>query len=126
MSDFQQQAIHLAAQQQNPEWLAPLRQQAAEQWLQTLWPTRKTEHWKYTPLLPLQKGDFVAWAANDRENVQVPDSEFMTLDATRLVFVNGVFDLERSSNLPGELVRFSTASAQQQDVIKTHLGKVVD
>src|SRR5690606_14816152 len=124
MSDFQQQAIHLAAQQQNPEWLAPLRQQAAEQWLQTLWPTRKTEHWKYTPLLSLQKGDFLSWPVTDCENVRVPESEFMTLDATRLVFVNGAFDMARSTNLPAELVRFSAASAEQQGVIKTHLGKV--
>lgn len=126
MTDFQQQAIHLAAQQQSPEWLSPLRQQAAEQWLKTLWPTRKTEHWKYTPLLSLQKGDFVSWAATERESTQVSESEFMTLDATRLVFINGIFDVERSNNLPAELVRFSAADAEQRNVIKAHLGKVVD
>lgn len=125
MTDFQQQAIRLAAQQQSPAWLAPLRQQAAEQWLQTLWPTRKTEHWKYTPLLSLQKSGFVSWAATG-ESAKSLESEFMTLDATRLVFVNGVFDAERSSDLPVEVVRFSAANAAQQNVINTHLGKVVD
>ena len=62
MTDFQQDAVRLAAQQQSPDWLASLRQQAAEDWLQASWPTRKTEHWKYTPLLPLQKDGFKHWA----------------------------------------------------------------
>ncbi|HSX86133.1 MAG TPA: Fe-S cluster assembly protein SufD, partial [Cellvibrio sp.] len=62
MTDFQQDAVRLAAQQQSPDWLAGLRQQAAEDWLHSSWPTRKTEHWKYTPLLALQKDGFTRWA----------------------------------------------------------------
>lgn len=126
MTDFQQQAIRLAAQQQSPAWLAPLRQQAAAQWLQTLWPTRKTEHWKYTPLLPLQKSGFASWASNDNKAAELLASELMDLDATRLVFVNGIFDPERSTDLPMEVVRFSAANAEQQCVINAHLGKIVD
>lgn len=130
MSDFQQQAIRLAAQQHSPAWLAPLRQQAAETWLQTAWPTRKTEHWKYTPLLPLQKAELSHWAdASDTQTQDVEkliSNELMTLDATRLVFVNGVFDPSLSSELPPEVARFSSANAEQQALINTHLGKVVE
>lgn len=127
MSDFQQQAIRLAAQQQAPAWLAPLRQQAAESWLNCAWPTRKTEHWKYTPLSSLQKGAFSSWSDGDKTHVgSVNDESFIAIDATRLVFVNGVFDAERSSDLPVEVVRFSAANAAQQALIATHLGKVVE
>lgn len=124
MTDFQQEAVRLAAQQQSPDWLAGLRQQAAEQWLNASWPTRKTEHWKYTPLLPLQKDGFKQWAqaAGDWQSAV----EFIDLDATRLVFVNGVFDAASSSSLPPNIVRFIDADAAAQAIIEQHLGKVVD
>ena len=55
MSDFQQQALQLATTQQSPMWLNGLRAQAAFDWQKVIWPTRKTEHWKYTSLASLQK-----------------------------------------------------------------------
>ena len=57
MSEFQQQALRLAVQQQSLPWLETLRAQAADSWLGTAWPTRKTEHWKYTSLQSLQKNN---------------------------------------------------------------------
>lgn len=124
MTDFQQDAVRLAAQQQSPDWLAGLRQQATEQWLQTSWPTRKTEHWKYISLLPLQKEGFKQWAqptADWQDAVELID-----LDATRLVFVNGVFDAASSSPLPQNVVRFGDADEVARKVIQQHLGKVVE
>jgi Fe-S cluster assembly protein SufD len=123
MSDFQQQALQLAAQQQSPEWLADLRAQAANDWQAVNWPTRKTEHWKYTPLQSLQKNLPVQWAsASANWQSQV---DYIPVDAIRLVFVNGVFDEASSSELTENVVRFSQANAQQQAVIQEHLGKVV-
>ena len=124
MTDFQQDAVRLAAQQQSPDWLAGLRQQAAEDWLHASWPTRKTEHWKYTPLLALQKDGFKRWAqpAGDWHKAV----EFIELDATRLVFVNGVFDAASSSTLPDGEVHFRDATDAARAVIQQHLGKVVD
>ena len=125
MSDFQQQALQLAGQQDTPEWLADVRTTGARQWLKTPWPTRKTEHWKYTPLAPLQRSGFQEWAGRtaDWQN----QIEFLELDATRLVFVNGHFDAEASSaELPPEIVRFGNANAEQQAVIAEHLGQIVD
>ncbi|WP_024459854.1 Fe-S cluster assembly protein SufD [Marinimicrobium sp. LS-A18] len=124
MSDFQQQALQLAGQQDSPDWLSELRTSGARQWLKTPWPNRKTEQWKYTPLAPLQKTEFAQWAES---TAQWQDQiEWLELDATRLVFVNGVFDPEASDALPAEVVRFGDANAEQQAVIGQHLGKIVD
>jgi len=135
MTDFQQQALKLAAQQQSPVWLAALRTQAANDWQNIIWPTRKTEHWKYTSLASLQKSTLdvinspvhLAVSNTDWKS----DVEFITVDAIRLVFVNGVFDPVSSSAFseelgPAEVVRFSQANAAQQNIIEQHLGKVVE
>jgi Fe-S cluster assembly protein SufD len=124
MSDFQQQALQLAAQQQSPVWLGALRSQAANDWQNVTWPTRKTEHWKNTSLASLQKNIPQAWAAQAASlNVE---AEFIAVDAIRLVFVNGVFDAASSSDLNSEVVRFSQANDAQQQLIAQHLGKVVE
>lgn len=127
MTDFQHQAIRLTALQQPLTWLENLRTQAADEWLARPWPTRKTEHWKYTPLQGLQKTILHAWG-----DVVTPvldktlRSDFIPLDAFRLVFVNGVFDAANSSKLPASIVQFSAANVEQQGVIKQYLGTVVE
>ncbi len=123
MSDFQQLALQLATQQQSPVWLNGLRAQAAVDWQKVIWPTRKTEHWKYTSLASLQKNVPAQWAvANDSWQ---QDVEFVAVDAHRLVFVNGIFDAASSSELPAEVVLFSQANIAQQAVIEQYLGKIV-
>lgn len=123
MSDFQQQALQLANQQQSPAWLADLRAQAANDWQVASWPTRKTEHWKNTSLASLQKNIPLQWASASADWQSQVD--YIPVDAIRLVFVNGVFDAASSSELSENVVRFSQANAQQQAVIQQHLGKVV-
>lgn len=121
---FQKRAAVLAAQQSSPDWLAALRQEGVEQWSSTPWPDRKTERWKYTPLMPLQTADVARWAetaADWQDGV-----EWLDIDATRLVFVDGVFVPEHSSELPPEVVRFGSADSAAREVIKKHLGKTVD
>ena len=123
MNDFQQQALQLAEQQPSLAWLNGLRTQAAIDWQKIIWPTRKTEHWKYTSLASLQKTVPAQWAvANQTWQNGI---EFIALDAHRLVFVNGIFDAASSSELPAEVVLFSEANAAQQAVIAQHLGKVI-
>jgi Fe-S cluster assembly protein SufD len=130
MTDFQQQALNLAVQQQSLTWLGALRTQAANDWQNVIWPTRKTEHWKYTSLASLQKSTLdlinspvhLAVSNADWKN----DVDFIAVDAIRLVFVNGVFDPISSSELPAEIVRFSQANAAQQNIIERHLGKVIE
>lgn len=130
MTDFQQQALKLAAQQQSPVWLEALRTQAANDWQNVIWPTRKTEHWKYTSLASLQKSTLDAINSPVHLTVSSTDwkteVEFIAVDAIRLVFVNGVFDPASSSELPAEVVRFSQATVVQQKIIEQNLGKVVE
>ena len=125
MTDFQQQALQLAAQQSSPDWLAELRASGADRWSSALWPTRKTEAWKYTPLLPLQHDNPSRWATVDNCAWQEAIDP-IAVDATRLVFINGHFRPEHSSELPAGVVRFSTADSAQQQLIAKHLGQVMD
>ena len=126
MADFQQQALTLATQQKSPAWLAALRSQAANDWQNIQWPTRKTEHWKYTSLASLQKNTLglvnasSTKSANDWKN----SVELIDVNAIRLVFVNGIFDAESSSALPENIQRFSHANTQQQKIIAAH-GEVM-
>ena len=90
MADFQQQALTLTSQQKSPAWLAALRSQAANDWQNVQWPTRKTEHWKYTSLASLQKTS-LSLVNNSAANTDwKSEVEFIDVDAIRLVFVNGV------------------------------------
>ena len=125
MTDFQQQALQLAARQSSPDWMAALRASGAERWASTQWPTRKTEAWKYTPLLPLQNDNPARWAVVDNCAWQEAIDP-IAVDATRLVFINGHFRAEHSSELPAGVVRFSAADSSQQQLIAEHLGKVMD
>lgn len=122
MSEFQELAIAFAAEQQSPAWLADFRRDAAQEWLSRAWPTRKTEAWQYTSLLPLQKAGVSGWSVAK----QPADIDFVEVDATRLVFVDGIFSTELSDELPAEIVRFKDANSAQQDLINRYLGKIVD
>lgn len=125
MTDFQENALILAAQQSHPDWLAALRKQGAADWSAATWPARKTELWQNTSLAPLQSTGLNRWAAEDDCDWQA-SSEAMQLDATRIVFINGQFAAEHSSPLPQGVVRFADANAEQQVLIQSHLGQVVD
>ncbi|MES2674391.1 MAG: Fe-S cluster assembly protein SufD [Pseudomonadota bacterium] len=130
MSDFHQQALQLAAQQQSPVWLQGLRAQAAIDWQKVIWPTRKTEHWKYTSLASLQKSHPVllknsASQSESLSNSWQQDVDLIGVDAIRLVFVDGVFNAASSTELSADVVLFSQANPTQQAVIQQHLGTVI-
>lgn len=132
MTDFQQQALHLASQQHSPAWLASLRFEGAEQWLQAPWPNRRTELWKYTPLQALQRHSYGRWGSAETGNRSIAGEQSLPLldvDAERVVFVNGVFSAELSSELTGAnggAVRFSDADANQRAIVEKHLGRIVN
>lgn len=122
--DFQQLALQLAGKQTSATWLDALRFQGSEQWLSASWPGRRTELWKYTPLQALQRGGFSRWARAQAHTLA--DNAALSLDAVRLVFVNGEFDADSSSGVSDAVVRFSEANADQLAVIEKHLGEIVD
>ncbi|WP_039914168.1 Fe-S cluster assembly protein SufD [Cellvibrio mixtus] len=127
MTDFQHQAIRLTSMQRPETWLESLRTKAADDWLAQPWPTRKTEHWKYTPLQNLQKTILHAWG---REEVPLLDTllenNLAPLNAYRLIFIDGVFDPFNSSKLPAEVVQFSKANEDQQAVVLKYLGTIIE
>ncbi len=124
MTDFQQQAVLLASQQQPTGWLRDFRTTAANDWLAQAWPTRKTEHWKYTPLQGLQKTLLTGFGKLDELNDSITN-QFIPLDAIRLVFINGRFS-EKHSTQAECVVRFSQADGAQQSLIEKYLGKIVE
>ncbi len=124
MTDFQQQALQLASAQHGPDWLQGLRNEGAKQWQKVTWPTRKNELWKYTSLQSLQKQTFTQWAQQDSDwQDQV---KLVNLDATRLVFVNGVFDAAASTELPDGVTLFSQADNIAHSVIADKLGSILN
>ncbi len=123
MSDFRQQALAVAARQQPPAWLHSVRERGADHWQQLPWPSRRTERWKYTPLVALDKQSFTSPTAAVASGWE---DKLIDIDAHRLVFINGQYSAEYSSEAPVEVVRFAEASDEQADIIQRHLGRLAD
>ncbi|MEE4191655.1 MAG: Fe-S cluster assembly protein SufD [Halieaceae bacterium] len=120
MSDFIQ---GLLVESEAPAWLAERRDAAAARWRESSKPTRKTEAWKYTSLLPLER-DFSAPTAADMATPALPD-----FGGEQLLFVDGQLQGDLSSlALPDgvSLVRFADANEAQAQQIAARLGSVVD
>ena len=103
--DFKHRALSLAGAQNSAPWLDALRFTGTEQWLEAQWPSRRTELWKYTPLAALQRREFSGWGSE--QAYELADHSLLTLDAIRLVFVNGEFNAEASTGSSKHVVRFS-------------------
>jgi len=125
---FEVRSIEAARQQaplaQELSWLQPVREAGLEQLARTGFPQRKTEAWKYTSIYPLTQGDFLrpAPAQDTGSDISIPG-----LDSYRLVFHNGVLDSQRSQldGLPFELIPFRQANTEQRELIRQHLGSLV-
>lgn len=98
MSEWLESAI--ARAQKIDDWLAPKRAHALELLVQTKWPTRKTEAWRYTPLRSVERTQAqVMPVQSGLAPVAISD-----LSAIELVFVNGKFDEAQSTKeLPNGL-----------------------
>lgn len=121
-----------AVRPQSPAWLSGLNEAGAAIVRNAIWPTRKTEQWKYTSLRALEQTDYFGARG------QLPDTltslaDFYTidnLDAHTLVFVNGVYS-SALSKVQGveegvDLVSFADANAQQSAQISDWLSSVVE
>ncbi|ALO45923.1 Fe-S cluster assembly protein SufD [Pseudohongiella spirulinae] len=124
-SEFQQQALKLAGQQHAPDYLQALRHSGAAEFACAPWPGRKSEHWKYTPLMSLQA---FAEAGLPKALDTVPTSA--DLQAMRseqyinVIFVDGVFNADASDALPAGVSLFSQAGDEAQQILQQHLGKI--
>ena len=117
---------------QNPDWLRGLNEAGAAVVRNAVWPTRKTEQWKYTSLRALEQTDYFA-ARGQVPNDLVGLAERCTidnLDAHTLVFVNGIYCPALSSaqelGRDVDLVLFADADAQQGSQISEWLSSVVE
>ncbi len=127
-------AARLAQQASALPWLADQRSAALAKWRDTPWPTRKTEAWKYTSLDALAQGNYLRFSDAVVEAAISPSLYTITgLAANRLVFVNGQFAKQLSSDIDtpsagqndtedSAITLFSDATADQRALIEQHLG----
>lgn len=119
-------AACLYADQPAPDWIAARRAAARTAWSTTSWPTRKTEAWKYTTLEALDTTDYLRRA--DALPVQADvAASIPSLDADRLVFVNGVYQPTLSSvtvQTGVRVVNFRAVDAPVREAIDAALGQV--
>lgn len=93
-----------------------LRAQAAQRFGQLGWPTPRLEEWKYTNLSALANEKFVR--ATEVENVDLTHLTLALRADAELVFVNGVFAPELSTN--------TGAFAMVADVREQHYARYAD
>lgn len=128
MSDF----IEVAARRDAPDvpvWAKDIRAGGLARWKTHAFPTRKTEHWKYTSLRALERTDYArspsAPATDGLESLVEIDG----LDACRLVFVNGTY-IESLSSVTQQdglsVIRFSEADDDEANRLANSVSSLVD
>ncbi|MBA3553565.1 MAG: Fe-S cluster assembly protein SufD [Gemmatimonadales bacterium] len=113
---------------EGPEWLEPIRRQAAERFAATGFPTSRHEEWRFTPLGPIAG---TAWrpapASGEVTRDRLAPFTFGHPEWSTLVFVNGWFNEGLSSvgPLPDGVRVSSLAEALRADgaILEAHLGR---
>lgn len=107
---------------QGAEWLNAIREASAQRFSEQGLPTRKTEHWRYTPTTLIEQGEFVAADAHH----EVASELLADIPAPRAVLVNGCYDHELS-DLAGMDAAFicdtATAIAEHVEQINAYLAQ---
>ena len=114
----------IATAQTHQDWLAPHRQAALAELEKVRWPLRKVEDWRFTPLIPVEKRSV---SLAKPENTEFSAPKIGELSAIELVFSgNELLTDVCALSLPEglEIVRFSSATAEQQQVIESLLSDV--
>jgi Fe-S cluster assembly protein SufD len=92
-------------------------------------PPNKAEEYKFTPITRLLEKNFNFTAVNPSSKISsINDFKITDLDATVLVFVNGVFIKEASSIESKDItiLTLKDALAQKNESLLKHLGKYAD
>jgi Fe-S cluster assembly protein SufD len=127
MTSFMQQPI-ADASRQVPHWLQSVQARGLTNWDRLTLPTRRNEHWKYTPLTAL-RDDYRLAEATSTSPDALPEALREGFGGPRLVFVDGAYQPSLSDlrDLPGiSLCRFEDASAEQAARIAEHLDSSFD
>ena len=102
------------------EWLAEIREQAAQRFVQLGWPTTKLEEWKFTNVAPISR---VGWRFADRSSgLDIRGASLRDQAAAELVFVNGWL-VERGANIPGISV---SPISEAGDELEEHYAQYAD
>ena len=119
--------------EEQPVWLAHLRETAFDRFEQLGFPTPRQEDWKYTNLAPLTRAftEPCATKASALTAEQFAPLAYEEAAASRLVFVNGHYraDLSSVAALPAGVVVQTWAEALQgphADVVKERLARGAD
>jgi len=109
--------------------LTALNESGKESFLQQQIPTRKTEAWKYTSLNALTSNEEGYGRVATQFNVEGLEalSEIPSLNAQRLVFVNGQYSKELSTSSDSvNVTRFNEANDVQKTIIADNIGTAID
>ena len=111
-----------------PEWLLNLRRSAAARFAEVGFPTRRNEEWRFTNVSPIAETPFTL--ATKAESEMTTDAlahySYDGMTGTQLVFVNGHFQADLSSQEFPAGVTVSTLAAAMEaspELIEAHLGR---
>ncbi|MGK0249319.1 MAG: Fe-S cluster assembly protein SufD [Oleispira sp.] len=127
MTDFHKGL--LAVNNTERELFSALNTSGSASFLQQEIPTRNTEAWKFTSLYSFTANEEGYGRLAEDYDVKGLDSitAIPDLNAQRLVFVNGQYSNELSSNESlSNVVRFSQANQAQQTIIADNLGTAIE
>ncbi|HLU61692.1 MAG TPA: Fe-S cluster assembly protein SufD [Gammaproteobacteria bacterium] len=97
-------------------WVTKLREAALARIGEQGFPTRRNEHWKYTDVSALLKAEFIPAPLASMPEAFFQGVQRFELDCHQLVFLNGVFRPNLSSNsLPAGLTVKTLAAAIEED-----------
>jgi Fe-S cluster assembly protein SufD len=130
MTDFHNGLLAVNDEANSPlSAVTALNSSGADSFLAQEIPTRKTEAWKYTSLFNLTSNEEGYGRLAETHGAAGLDGQatIPALDAQRLVFVNGQYSKELSSNTEHKnVVRFSQADDAQKSIIADNLGSAVE
>ncbi len=130
MTDFHNGLLAVNDEANSPlSAVTALNSSGADSFLAQEIPTRKTEAWKYTSLFNLTSNEEGYGRLAETHGAAGLDglATIPALDAQRLVFVNGQYSKELSSNTEHKnVVRFSQADDAQKSIIADNLGSAIE
>jgi Fe-S cluster assembly protein SufD len=131
MTDFHKGLLANSNAEKNVEnaLLSALNKSGTESFLKQEIPTRKTEAWKFTSLYNLTSNEEGYGRLAETHNAAGLDgiTTIPSLNAQRLVFVNGQYSIELSSNESlSNVVQFSQANKVQQTIIADNIGTAIE
>jgi Fe-S cluster assembly protein SufD len=113
-----------------PSWLYPLRKAGIARFAELGFPTLKDEDWRFTNMAPVAKLPFHPVLELRQEGMtaeRVSKFTFGNLPARRLVFVNGHYAPDLSSQGPQEkgvvVMNLAQALRDHSDTLERHLGR---